>query len=184
MTMKKFFLFLSIMLSINVFSEEHTKSESKTVDFLSENGTFIQKEYYELPKVKGIEFSVLVLTDLMSTRKMGCLRLKTKEYKTYSTQEYIGTLDADEIDACLQCLNLLKDKVITSSPSVYTETEYKTRDGVIVGSFYNTSKSQWTAYIQTKSYIQESFTSINSDNIPEIIDRLKQAKIIIAEKAK
>lgn len=173
-----------ILLSVPAIADDQKKSESKTVDFLAENGVFIKKEFYDLSKVKTIEFQVLVLSNLMNDTKMGCLRLKTKEYKTYSTQSYTGTLDSDEIDACLQCLNMLKDKVILSTPTVYTETEYKTRDGVKIGAYFDLSKNKWTTYVQTKSYTDNSLVFVDTDNIPEIISRLEEAKRIIKENVK
>ena len=73
---------------------------SGKVNFLVSNYelSFIQKEFYQLGKVKGVECEVLILTNLLTKQKMGCLRLKTTCYnRVGSNDTYIGTLDSDEL---------------------------------------------------------------------------------------
>lgn len=177
-------LFLFIVSSLVLFAQETTKtpdSQSKSVEFLSKNGTFIVKEFYDLGKVKGVECQVLIMTNIRDNTKMGCLRLKTTYSSSYSTDSYIGTLDVDELDACIQCLEYISNNLLSSIPLVYTEAEYKTRDEVRLGAYYNERKSAWSAFIYT-TYSSRSAEFLDSSNITSLISIMGRAKELIKEK--
>lgn len=185
--MKKYLIFtlLVAMLSVNAYSQEQQqeKSQSKTVEFLSRYGSFYKKEFFNLQtigkSIDRIEFQVLIITDMKTNSKMGCLRLE----KYFGDDSYIGTLDQDELDACIQCIEKIQADIINNNPDTYTEVEYKTRDGVSIGAFWS-NESKWEIYIQTKKYSSRSMTFVNAESIPKIIDNLKKAKEMIVEKTK
>lgn len=187
--MKKFLFIaiLAIMSQTTAFAQEtEKKSASKTVEFLSKDGSFFKKEFYDLPAVGGsfnkVDCQVLIISDLKTNEKRGCLRLKTY-FGTSSTGEtYIGTLDPDELDACIMCFEKIVSEITVTPAPTYTEVEYKTRDGVQLGSYWNDKKSEWKTYVQTKSYTTHSMSSVSNDNVASLISNLKQAKQMIAEK--
>ena len=187
--MKKI-LFALVMLLIGgtAFAQEKQnateESNSKTLEFMKKDGTLIQREFYPLGKVKGVECEVLVITDLISKKKIGCMRLKTSYSSSYSSDTYIGTLDYDEIDACIKSINYINTSVINSKPEMYTEVEYKTRDKVEVGAFYQENKSNWRAYVQTKSYTNRSMEFFAASELTELASKMTQAKAIIEENTK
>lgn len=186
--MKKYLVLLvTLMLSMTSYAQESKKefkSESNSVEFLNKSGTFIYKDFFDLPAVKKIEFQVLIMSDFVENTKIGCLRLITYYKASYGTSTYIGTLDYDEIDACIQCLEKLNNDIINTTPTNYVEVEYRTKDGVEIGAYYNVQKAKWTAYVYTRSYTRDSAEYINSENIVKIIDNLKKAKAMIDEKTK
>ena len=186
--MKKYLILLiTLMLSITSFAQGNAKdfkSESNSLQFMSQNGSFIYKEFFDLPSVKKIEFQILIMTDLVDQEKMGCLRLKTQYKSNYGTTTYIGTLDYDEIDACIQCLEKLQSDILPSVPSSYVEVTYQTKDGVKIGAYCNEGKSNWKAYVYTRGYNVDSAEFINAENIVKIIENLKTAKSMIEEKTK
>ncbi|KAB5272039.1 hypothetical protein F9954_16900 [Bacteroides stercoris] len=103
--MKKFlFSLLVAVLAIPAFAQslEKDKSDSKAVAFSSRQGALITKVFYPIGDVKGVNFEVLLMVDELKQEKIACLRLKT--YSSVTEDDYIGTLDADEIDACMQSL--------------------------------------------------------------------------------
>ena len=188
--MKKI-LFLAVLAIMSVtatFAQEtEKKSASKTVEFLSKDGSFLKKEFYDLPTVKGlysesVDCQVLIITDLKDNSKIGCLRLTTYYSSSVANDSYIGTLDPDELDACIMCFEKIVSDITVAPASTYTEVEYKTRDGVQLGTYWYEKKSEWKTYVQTKSYSSRSMTSISSENVSVLISNLKQAKQIIAEK--
>lgn len=182
--MKKVLLLLSVLFfSISVFAqakEDVPASKSTTIEFLNSQGSLIIKEFYDLPKVKGVECQVLIATDVVNGSKLGCLRLITTYSSSYSSDTYIGTLDYDELDACVKSLQYIKDTLIPSTPLVYTEVEYKTKDGVELGAYY--SKNKWKAYVYTKDYTSRSAEYLDASNIDAFISVMNQAKNLISEK--
>ena len=187
--MKKYLLlcFLCISVALSSFAQAQEKdaipeSKSKAVEFLKADGTFIVKEFYDLQKIKGIECQVLIMTNVVTGAKIGCLRLETQYRSQYSSDSYIGTLDSDELDACIQSLRYIKDTLLPSTPEVYTEAEYKTNDGVKFGAYF--SKNKWTAFVYTKGYTSRSACFLDVENIDSFITVMEQAKALISEKTK
>lgn len=168
--------------------EKEEKSNSKAVEFLLKDGTFMKKEFYDLPQIgtglSKIDCQVLIMTDMTTGFKMGCLRLTTfynaNGLSTATADQYIGTLDKDELDACIQCFELMQTDILPSKPEVYTETTYKTLDGVTLGSYYSNGK--WVVFVRTKDYTSRSMATVSTNNVPKLIDNLKQAKEMIASK--
>lgn len=119
---------------------------------------------------------------MLNDAKLGCLRLETK-YQGYSSSEtYVGTLDYDEIDDCLNSINYICENILSSVPSVYTETEYSTRDNIEVGAYYSENKSSWTAYVYTKNYTSRSVEFFDSESLSSLAEIMQRAKTMIAEK--
>ena len=182
--MKKLFVILLLVFTSSSFiiaqsAENKEVSSSKAVEFLKSNGTLIIKEFYDLPKVESVECQVLIIRDVVSNRDMGCLRLETKYYSSYSksTDSYIGTLDFEEIDACIKSLNYIKNDLLTSVPATYTEVEYKTRDNLKLGAYYG--DKGWKAFIYTQGHTSRSAEFLNSTSIDSLISVLNEAKQMI-----
>jgi len=187
--MKKYLLLCLLIVSVfnTSFAQAQEKdvipeSKSKAIEFLKADGTFLLKEFYDLQKIKGVECQVLIMKNVVSGSKLGCLRLETQYRSQYSSDNYIGTLDADELDACIQSLRYIKDTLLPSVPEVYTEAEYKTNDNVKFGAYFSNNK--WTAFVYTKGYTSRSAVFLDVENIDRFIAVMEQAKALIAEKTK
>ena len=183
--MKKLVLFLSLaFLSVCSFAQDKVKedvpeSKSDAVAFLTKEGTFLKKDFYDLKTVKGVEFQVLVMTDVNNGKKIACLRLITKYKGSYSSDTYIGTLDYDELDECINALTHISNVLMPTTPETYTEVSYKTKDGVEIGAYCEAGKNKWTIFVKTKSYTSRSTEWFGSDNLPILISRLTEAKEMI-----
>ncbi len=182
--MKYFIFIIALLMPITLCAQENEeKSSSKTVEFLSKDGSFLKKEFYDQPTVGSsynrIDCQVLIITDMKTNQKIGCLRLTTY----YGEDEYIGTLDTDEIDACILCLDKIQSDISISTPGTYTEAEYKTRDDVTIGTYWNDKKKEWVNYVRTKRY-SRSMSTVDKSNLPKLIQNMKDAKEIIVEKTK
>ena len=183
--MKNILFTLMLILSIPCFAQQNKaegeKSKSKAVEFMSQSGTLIRKDFYDIHKDKyGVTCQVLILTNIVNNKKSGCLRLKTEYFSSVGTDTYIGTLDSDEIDAAIKSLKYIAETLVPTSPETYTEVEYSTRDNMQIGAF--TSDGTWEVYVQTKSYTSRSMSTIKADKINEFIGYLEQSKQLITEK--
>ncbi|MBR3064534.1 MAG: hypothetical protein IKG90_02665 [Bacteroidales bacterium] len=184
---KSFVLLISLFVVATAFAQTQTdeeKTTSKTLEFLSKDGSFIVKEFYDVGKVKGVECQVLIATDVVKKEKMGCLRLEKTYYSSYSSSgdSYIGTLDYDELDACIKSIDYIIETLLPSGPSVYTESEYKTRDNVKVGAFYDEKKNTWSAFVYTKGHTSRSAAFFDSSSLSDLKNVMIKAKEIIREK--
>lgn len=179
---------LALIASLAAVAQQQKSDESnsKTLEFLKSEGSCLVKEFYDLGSVKGVSCKVLIITNVVSNKKIGCMRLETSYFSsaTRSSDTYIGTLDADEIDACLKSLSYLKDNLFATNPLTYTEAEYKSRDKVTIGAFFSTEKNSWTAYVQTKSYTSRSSKFFDATNLEELSFLMQEAKKMIEEKIK
>lgn len=187
--MKKITLIFAVLLCCSLaFAQpaqiDEEKTTSKALQFLAKDGSFNLKEFYDLGTVKGIQCQVLIITDVVRNEKIGCLRVEKDYYSSYSSSSdsYIGTLDFDELDACIKSINYIKETLLPSQPEVYTESQYKTRDNVQVGAFYDTKKKTWTAFMYTKGHTSRSAAFFDSSNLTELAEIMVRAKDMIKEK--
>jgi hypothetical protein len=164
--------------------QKEEESTSTTLQFMKTSGSFFVKEFYDLSTIKGVECKVLIITDVVLNKKIGCMRLETSYRSSYnsSPDTYVGTLDYDELDACIRSLRYLKDNIISAEKEVYTEAEYKSRDKVTIGAYFDQDKNTWTAYVQTKSYTSRSMKFFDSDNLQALATEMEKAKTMIKEK--
>lgn len=180
---------LAFLVVSPVFAQQKKEDEastSKTIEFMDKDGSLIVKEFYDLATIKGVKCQVLIVKDVVVGKKIGCMRLETTHYTSYtsSPDTYIGTLDSDELDACIKSLSYLKENLLSQSSETYTEASYKSRDKVEIGAYYSADKKKWTAYVQTKSYTNRSMQFFDADNLDALAQEMEKAKAMIAEKVK
>lgn len=166
--------------------QKEEESASTTLQFMKTSGSFMVKEFYDLATIKGVACKVLIITDVVSNKKIGCMRLETTYRSSYnsSPDTYVGTLDADELDACIRSLTYLKDNILSKNAETYTEAQYTSRDKVEIGAYFNESKMKWTAYVQTKSYTNRSMEFFEAENLEALSAEMEKAKAMILEKTK
>lgn len=183
--------FLMIGFAVLSFAQETTKepvSQSESVEFLSNSGLFVLREYYELGEIKSIEFikgvrdemdcRALIMTNLKDNTKMGCFRFEIIEGSIQNSVTLIGTIDADELDACIQILKYISNNLLPTKPAIYTEVEYITRDNVKIGAFFSDKASLWHVYT---TFSNTRFI-IDPLEIPNLINKLERAKYLIKDK--
>ena len=186
MIMKKLFILLVLLCSVavsNAQEKETEKSQSKAVLFEKSIGSLIRKDFYNLPKVSGVENNVLILTDILTGTKIGCLRMETKPFSS-SNETYVGTLDFEELDAAIKSLSYIKETILPTTPDVYTEIAFKSKDGVQLGTYFNEKTKKWVVFIYTKSYTSRSATYCDETELSEMIEIMKTAKNKIQELTK
>jgi len=178
--------FFAISISANAQSPNKEASKSSAVAFSERDGVCLVKTYYPLGKVADVEYEILQLEDVAKKTTMCCLRLKTKSYSsaTRDVDEYVGTLDADEVSAFIQSLVYIKDNLLPTSPTNYTECIYNSKDGVKFGAYYDQKANKWMAFVYTKSYTTRSAQFFSSDDIEKTIAMMNNATAKIAELTK
>lgn len=187
--MKRLLFVLALMMPMFLNAQEkEEKSNSKTLEFMAKDGIVLKKEFYNLPDVGSsynkTQNQVLIVTDLKSNEKRGCLRIITNYPSSSGNTEYIGTLDPDELDAAIVSMEKILAEIIPTTPETYTEVDYKTRDGIEIGTFWKEKKNEWTIYVKTKSYTSRSMSTFKAEELELLIINLKDAKQMINEKTK
>ena len=186
MIMKKLFILLVLLCSVavsNAQEKETEKSQSKAVLFEQSIGSLIRKDFYNLPKVSGVENNVLILTDILTGTKIGCLRMETKPFSS-SNETYVGTLDFEELDAVIKSISYIKETILPTTPDVYSEIVFKSKDGVKLGTYFNQKTRKWVVFIYTKSYTSRSAKYFDETELSEMIEIMKTAKSKIQELTK
>ncbi|MEE0904217.1 MAG: hypothetical protein U0L68_07140 [Prevotellamassilia sp.] len=183
--MKKLFILLVLLCSVavsNAQEKETEKSQSKAVLFEESIGSLIRKDFYNLPKVPGVENQVLILKDILTGEKMGCLRMKPKQYS--SNEPCVGTLDFEELDAAIKSLSYIKENILPTTPDVYSEIVFKSKDGVQLGTYFNEKTKKWVVFIYTNSYTSRSAAYCDEKELSKMIEIMKTAKSKIQELTK
>ena len=202
MIMKKLFFLLVLLCSVavsNAQEKETEKSQSKAVLFEQSIGSLIRKDFYNLPKIRGVETQVLILTDILTGKKIGCLRIETKPLSSSNTT-YVGTLDFEELDAAIKSLSYIKETILHTTPDVYTEFSFKSKDGVQLGTYFNEKTQKWVVFICIREFSENPLkanvepkcscssrkSALHCDvtQLSRMIENLKRAKSKIQELTK
>lgn len=151
MIMKKLFILLVLLCSVAVSNaqEKETENRSNAVLFEESKGSLIRKDFYNLPKVGGLENNVLILTDIFTGTKIGCLRM---EYYDDCANLYDGYIDFEELDAAIKSLSYIKETILHTTPDVYTEFSFKSKAGVQLGTYFNEKTKKWVVFIWIREY--------------------------------
>ena len=192
--MKRILLLLLCMPIIYTYAQEEEKeveykSNSHSVSFMSREGISLKKEFYSLGQIGNtgfIELEVLLLTEILIPEKtgvidnkIGCLRILNTAKLDRTPITYIGTLDYDELDACIKLLEYFKDNTLNKKQDTQTEYMYQTRDKVTVGFSYGYDRGRWNIFTQTKHYTSKSIQFANISNLDDMIAKFKTALDLI-----
>ena len=66
----------------------------------------------------------------------------------------------------------------------YTEAEYRTRDKVTIGAFFDTRKQEWTAYILTKNDTSQSMKLLDAESLELLKEEMVKARDLIARETR
>ena len=197
MIMKKLFILLVLLCSVAVSNaqEKETENRSKAALFEESKGSLIRKDFYNLPKVGGLENNVLILTDIFTGTKIGCLRM---EYYYNDFDYCAGYIDFEELDAAIKSLSYIKETILHTTPDVYTEFSFNSKDGVQLGTYFNEKTQKWVVFIcirefseyPSKANVEPKCSSrklaLHCDvtQLSRMIENLKRAKSKIQELTK
>ena len=197
MIMKKLFILLVLLCSVAVSNaqEKETENRSKAALFEESKGSLIRKDFYNLPKVSGVENNVLILTDILTGTKIGCLRM---EYYDDYNDLRAGYIDFEELDAAIKSLSYIKETILYTTPDVYTEFSFKSKDGVQLGTYFNEKTQKWVVFIWLRKWA-DFLVEVNAEpkcssrkyalhcdvtQLSKMIENLKRAKSKIQELTK
>ena len=197
MIMKKLFILLVLLCSVAVSNaqEKETENRSKAALFEESKGSLIRKDFYNMPKVGGLENNVLILTDIFTGTKIGCLRM---EYYDDYNDLRAGYIDFEELDAAIKSLSYIKETILYTTPDVYTEFSFKSKDGVQLGTYFNEKTQKWVVFIWLRKWA-DFLLEVNAEpkcssrkyalhcdvtQLSKMIENLKRAKSKIQELTK
>lgn len=165
-----FFLNSLIGTAFSQNGSEAKKNQSKLEAFTNKSGTLIKKEFTNIGVVKNCQVQVLKVTDLISGDSFSGVKLEVPAaYGDKST-----LLDSDELAGLLNSLNLIKDKILNTTPEIYTEIVYKSRGGFQAGCFR--SKNEWSLFLKIDQYDDKSYIWCKPEDLDKLISILSNAK--------
>jgi hypothetical protein len=173
--MKKFLVFsLFALLSTGTFSQSK-ELVSNAEEFASQSGSLVKSEFIFIGKVRNTVFEAVRYTDMLSGKTESALRFEYAVAIGMQTDLRESYLDADEADALLRSLRVIKTSVINKNPSVETQVTFTSRSGFQAGCLW--MDGSWVPYVKGKKYDGDSFISLrNERNLDELIDVIERAK--------
>lgn len=188
-------LFVLALTSMPVYAQDNVVSElistSTAREFLLSK-KFKTKEYYELGRAKDLIFNALIITDVLSGEKVGCVQLVMEpSIVVLSRYPDRGVLDFDELDDCISYLDYVIDNLLPTAPTFHKEAVYRSRDNVTFCTAYinntNLRKKVWALTLGTFSnkdeFISDSINNYYDEKyIKQFRDILVNAKALIADK--
>lgn len=102
---------LAVTAFIPSFAQEADKPESKsnTVLFEERGNSLIERTFYDIGAIPGVEFQCIAIKNVQDGSMVGALRVITHTYNVVlkEGEEFIGTIDSDEMDAFIKALEYM-----------------------------------------------------------------------------
>lgn len=181
--MKKYVLFALFCSLLNpIFSQEDDLYDklNNPLEISEYEGGLIQRDFYFLENIKGVEYNVLIITDLLTKEKHGYLTISIDDDIPNSTKFYSGYLSFDEINTCLLSLDYINNYVQLTTPTNYIDIKYKNKNNVQVGAYYDDLPKKWIGF--TKTNKKQKYFAIS--NLKKLVPVMIKAKVLINEKTK
>lgn len=179
--MKKVFLLVLIaFVSTSTIAQQEKASELSNAEKFSErSGTLIQKVFVEIGTLKKCEMKVINYTDLISATKTTALKFEYVVAGSYTSDTKMAVLDADEIDGLMKSIKIMQEKVMVTTPDLYTEVSFKARGGFEAGCFV--SKGTWSTYLKLEKFDGKSYVFLEKEDLATLYSLLEQAKLKMAQ---
>ncbi|WP_427872294.1 hypothetical protein [Flavobacterium sp. MMS24-S5] len=175
--MKKTILtFILFSFSLFIFSQNKQKEATQAEQFSSQAGVLMERQFYEIGKIKALQVKVLKFKDLNSSATKSSLRFEYDHKSSYSSDTKIAALDFDELDGLIKSIKNLQTNVFTSTKEVYTEVTFTSRSGFEAGAYYTTDKNKWTAYVQVEKNDRNSMIFLLPEDFATLLSLVEQAK--------
>lgn len=172
--MKQLLIMTLLILSNLGFSQEKDL-KTETEKFGGKSGRLLKKEFFEIGKVNGVEISTLKVTDMNDDVSQSALRFTYQTYGTYSKTK-IAHLDKDEIDGLILSIQEIKNKILLSTPTTYTEVTYKSNTGFEFGAFSSKKDKIWKSYLQVDKYDSDSMVTFKEIDLEKLLEFVTIAK--------
>ena len=150
------------------------KQESNAEKFSDKAGTLIEKEYDPIGEVAKCKIQVISFKDLLDGRKITAIEFEYEYRGSYGADTKIAVLDADELDAFLASIRVIREKVMPVAATKYTEVSFKSRGGFMAGCF--SKKDKWTGYMKLLQYDSNSYMFFEEGDFGKLAALLQTAK--------
>ncbi|MDR7371763.1 hypothetical protein [Flavobacterium aquidurense] len=174
---KTIFTCILIAFSLSIFAQNKEKEKTQAEQFSAQAGVLMERQFFEIGKVKGLEVKVLKFKDLNSGITKNSLRFEYAYKSSYSTDTKIAALDVDEIDGLIKSIKNLQTNIFPSIKDVYTEVTFASRTGFEAGAYFSVEKNKWTAYIQVEKYDRNSMLFLSPEDFGILLSLIEQAQI-------
>lgn len=163
-------------------SNEH-ESKSNTVLFQERGNSLIERTFYNIGAIPGLEFQCVTIKNVQDGEMVGALRVITHYYNNAlkDTEEFIGTIDSDEMDAFIKALEYMNEIATTKEATdIITEYEFRSRDKVRF-CLFTTRRKTWEIVADPLPYRRHSSWYMKVSKLPDIIEMAKKAKAQLDE---
>lgn len=170
-------MLVSVSFSQDVVKE---KKSSNVEAFAAQDGILMKKEFFGVGDFHKCKIEVSIFTDMMTSTKRAGLRFSLDVKGTYTADTKVAFLDPDELDALSKSIDIIRNKVVITTPAQYTEVNYFSRGGFQLGCYW--SDNAWTGFMKLEKFDSNSYLWFKSDEFQQVDSIIQQAKQEIATK--
>src|SRR5262249_7498277 len=124
--------------------------------------------------VAKCRIQILTLKDLLDGHKMSAIRFEFDYRASYGSDTKLAVLDADEVDAFMASIRMIREKIMPTRVTKYTEVTFKSRSGFEAGCF--SKKDKWTGYVKLTQYDSNSYVFFEEGDFSKLYTMLQSAK--------
>lgn len=168
---------LVIFTSMSLIAQSTVQLLSNAEIFSAKPGALISKDIIKVGNAKTTAIDVVHYTDLFTKETMSAVMFKIASVGKYSIETITVNVDSDEIEGLLKSLLIIKDDLFTKTPENYKEVTFKSRSGFEAGCYFE--KGVWVLYIKLNIYDSKSLKTLETSDLPLLIEQLEKAKNIL-----
>ncbi|MBP7498586.1 MAG: hypothetical protein KA796_01820 [Chryseobacterium sp.] len=141
----------------------------------SKKEALVEKKIFPMGDFKDLNFQKIILKNLSDNSSVAVFAIMT-QFETFDNiSKRTITFEKDELAKLIQSLQTMEQNSITN-PEQSTKFKYTTKDGIEIGSVYNSSQKLWENYINMSSVISMSIIKFNTKELKELVQLLKKAE--------
>ncbi len=147
---------------------------SNTERFSIQSGKLIQKEYSFVSEVKKCTIQILTVKNLITGDSMKAVNLEYMYRGQYTSDTKSATLDSDELDALIESLKVVTEKIKEPVPSTVVEITFTSRSGFKAGCF--NLRGKWLVYVRLEQFDTNSVVYMDEEDLGWLVRILGRAK--------
>lgn len=180
--MKYSILIAFSLISISTFAQEspltfnrNTKFNSGYDNFNNKKETLLEKQIFNIGKVKDLNFQKIVFKDSKENKTFSVLGIMTFFETFDSISKRTITFDKEEVSSLIENLQTLEQKTV-SKPNTETKYKYLTKNYLEIGSTFNEELNSWTYYLKLPNSSSQHPILFDKSEFKELLNILKKVE--------
>ncbi len=157
------------------YSQDSTQMDISQIP--NEVGVLYEKAFIDIGTVtRGVDVMILEIKDLIAEKTKKYIRVDYSIGSYGSTMRHYNiAINKLEAESLITAMDKIVSVVNNEKKFVYTELEFKTYEGLVVGAYYKEDENKWNFYIKKDRSVYRSTYPLKQDKFVNLLILLRDA---------